>query len=63
MTLPYVIVIVVIKVVIKMHRCKIFNFLVMWMETEVLIQKFIKPIEMGMNIRNFTKWIKITVNI
>ena len=42
---------------------KIFNFLVMWIELDVFIRKFIKRIKISANIRNFTKGIEISVNI
>ena len=42
---------------------KIFNFLVMWIELDVFIRKFIKRIKICANIRNFTKGIEISVNI
>ena len=46
-----------------MRTRKIFNFLVMWIEVDVFIQKFMKRIEVSVNTRNFTKWIEIGVNI
>ena len=46
-----------------MPTSKIFNFLVMLIETDVFIQKFIKRIEINMNIENFIKWIEISVSI
>ena len=46
-----------------MRKCKILNFLVMWIEVDVFIRKFVKRIEISVNIRNFTKWIEISVNI
>ena len=42
-----------------MHECKVFNFLVMWIEVDVFIRNFRKRIEISVNIRNFTKWIEI----
>ena len=38
---------------------KIFNFLVIWIEVDLFIRKFIKRIEISANVRNFTKWIEI----
>ena len=38
-----------------MRECKIFNLLVMWIEVDVFIRKFIKGFETSANIRNFTK--------
>ena len=46
-----------------MPTSKIFNFLVMLIETDVFIRKFIKRIEINMNIGNFIKWIEISVSI
>ena len=49
-----------------MRTCKIFNFLVMWIEIDIFIQisvKVIKWIEINVNIRNFTKWIEISLII
>ena len=41
-----------------MRKRKIFNFLVMWIEIDVIIPKFIKQNEISVNIRNFTKQIE-----
>ena len=38
--------------------CKLFNFLVMWIEVDVFIQKFIKRIEISVNIRNLQSGLK-----
>ena len=46
-----------------MRRRKIFNFLVMWIETDVFIRKFIKRIEISVNIWNFTEWVEIILII
>ena len=47
----------------KMRKRQIFNFLVMWIEVHVFIQKFLKRIEISVNIWNFTNWIEIYVDI
>ena len=47
----------------NMRKRRIFNCLVMWIETDEFIRKFITRIEISVNIRNFTKWIEINVNI
>ena len=41
-----------------MRIYQVFNLLVMWIEIDVFIRKFIKETEISVNIRNFTKWIK-----
>ena len=59
-----------------MHKCKIFNFLVIWIEVDIFIRKLIKRIEISVNVRilqselksvwifeKFTKWIEICLNI
>ena len=38
-----------------MRKCKIFNFLVMWIEVDVFIRKFIKRIEISVNYGKFCK--------
>ena len=42
---------------------KIFNFPVMQIEINVVIRKFLKRIEIGVNNQNFTKWTEISVSI
>ena len=36
--------------------CKIFNFLVMWIEIDIFIRNFTKWIEIGVNIRNLCEY-------
>ena len=47
----------------KMRTRKVFNFLVMWIEIDVFIRKFIKRDKISVHNRNFKKWIEIWVNI
>ena len=61
MAVPYVVGILYSNHKIRTH--KIFNFLVMWIEIEAFIRKFIKRSEISTKIRNFTKWSETGVNI
>ena len=44
-----------------MRKCKICYYLVMWIEVDKFIPKFLKRIEIIMNIQNFTKLIEVVV--
>ena len=42
-----------------MRTRKVFNFLVMWIEIDVFIRKFIKRGKISVHNRNFKKWVEI----